>query len=92
MHRLRDFAARQRRTQQLARLTGSYFASHCPGCREMKSYDEITAELRQKREQLEEHFRNLAETSGATDVLEKLRELRERGEKMKGPKELEPGP
>ncbi len=50
----------------------------------MKTYDEITAELRQQREKLEQHFRDLAETSGAGDVLEKLKELRQRGERIGG--------
>lgn len=55
----------------------------------MKTYDEIRAELRQQRERLEQHFRDLAEASGTTDVLEKLRELRERSEKNRAPEKAE---
>jgi hypothetical protein len=43
------------------------------------------AELRLQREKLEQHFRDLAEARGTTDVLEKLRELRERSEKNRAP-------
>lgn len=51
----------------------------------MKTYEEITEELRQKREKLDQHFRDLAESGHATEVLEKLRELRQRGEKYRPP-------
>ena len=48
----------------------------------MKTYEEITAELRLKREKLDQHFRDRDEENRSNDVLDKLKELRERSERI----------